>query len=138
MGGKINFYNVVLNYDPKLNTIYNTIRINLKQLGFGINCLAMWDTGSFYSLFTDNLVNKYDLKSDNLINVKQAGYKIKKNYLYNVDLYITDNIVFKDLKVSHIDILHYDFIIGMDIIKLGNFKLINVGDHKEYIFYYPR
>jgi len=133
----IKFIKVDLEHNAKLNCIYNVIKVYLRQQKLSLNCITMWDTGSYYSLFTDALVERYNLKSDNLIQVKQPGKKIKKNYLFNVDLHLTDKLILADLKVSHADIMHYDFVIGMDVIKRGNLKLINIGNRKEYAFYYP-
>lgn len=87
---------------------------------------AIWDTGSAISCISERLAKKMNLKPDDIgIGITASGQK--EVPYYRLDVYLSDKIVFKDLKVICFPLQNHDvdFLIGMDIISQGNLIISN-------------
>lgn len=111
-------------WDGLTHQITSTIRVEFKDSSFDHNCKAVWDTGATHSLVLPKFAKKHELIKHDEIEVS-----FKKNTYwrrFRTKLYLTDEIYFNDFVMTECDLdWDNDIIIGMDIIRLGNFYIIN-------------
>ena len=92
-----------------------------------IKCRALWDTGAIYSVISKSLADKLGL----LPTDTQRAYTAQGFYeasIYRVDIMLPNNIVVKGLQIGDGEFQDFDFLIGMDVISLGDFHLTNYGN----------
>lgn len=96
---------------------------------------ALWDTGSTSSCISERLARKMGLRPiDKGVGIT-AGGQIEIPY-YLVDVHITDEIVFRNVKAAGFPLENHeeDFLIGMDIISQGDFSIRNINNKTVFIF----
>jgi len=89
-----------------------------------IKCRALWDTGAIYSVISKSLADKLGLFPTDT----QRAYTAQGFYeasIYRVDIMLPNNIVVKGLQIGDGEFQDFDFLIGMDVISLGDFHLTN-------------
>ena len=85
---------------------------------------ALWDTGSTTTIICPEIaqaLNLKDLGKEKLMTLVGKG----EVSTYRVDLFLPDDIIFQKVKVVELACrnAHFDMVIGLDIIKLGNFQI---------------
>ena len=92
-----------------------------------VKCRALWDTGAIYSVISKSLAEKLGLFPTDT----QRAYTAQGFYeasIYRVDIMLPSNIVIKKLQIGDGEFQDFDFLIGMDVISLGDFHLTNDGN----------
>ena len=87
---------------------------------------ALWDTGAYSSVVTQNVVTALGLRP--IDHVRACGV----NGWYEAPVYIIDLMLPNKMKVANLlvslgTMTAADMLIGMDVISMGDFKLINDG-----------
>ena len=89
-----------------------------------VKCRALWDTGAIYSVISKSLADKLGLFPTDT----QRAYTAQGFYetsIYRVDIMLPNNMVVKGLQIGDGEFQGFDFLIGMDVISLGDFHLTN-------------
>ena len=102
---------------------------------------ALWDTGAGISCISKSLVE--ELKIQPILNEADfkeskgaGGSYLSRNYL--IDLLLMPDYQISNLKVSDfVDNGKFHFLIGMDIITLGDFAITNHNDLTVFSFRIP-
>lgn len=92
--------------------------------GSQYHAYAVWDTGAMNSCISENLASGMKLERVDVTTlVTTAG--AKETACGIVDVKISDDILFKNIKVTFTDMSRHkaDFIIGMDIISRGKLEV---------------
>jgi len=102
-----------------------------------IKARALWDTGAMLSAVTPEIEKKLNLVSTNRIKVNGIGnYSIADVVMVSIRL---PNLV--ELKNARILVLNLvkdvDMLIGMDIIRLGDFSISNGAGETLFTFAMP-
>jgi predicted aspartyl protease len=88
---------------------------------------ALWDTGAVTSVIDKSFVEKLGLVPFDTGRAYTAqGFYESSMYL--VDVLLPNNIIVKGLRVGDGEFQDFDFLIGMDVISLGDFHLTNDGN----------
>lgn len=99
---------------------------------------ALWDTGASHTHITEDVINAFELTSHGEINtLSHTGESISQKYKIDVELsnliivndiiaLSTPNIIYKGDEVG--------LLVGMDIIRLGNFCIDNTGENTIFTF----
>ena len=87
---------------------------------------ALWDTGAWSSVITQKVVTALGLSP--IDHVRACGV----NGWYDAPVYIVDVMLPNKIKISNLlvslgTMTAADMLIGMDVISMGDFKLINDG-----------
>lgn len=98
---------------------------------------ALWDTGASRSCISREVVDSLGLKPIGKSRISTAnGYIMAESYLVNVGL--PNSVLVPNIHVSCSDLgLHTDMLIGMDIIRLGDFSITNVNHRTVFSFRIP-
>jgi predicted aspartyl protease len=117
-------------FDEKLNAEQNPPRI------YPIK--ALWDTGATGSAITPKVAKLLGLIPSTKVNVQHAD-GISPQNVYFVNIYLPSKVAVQYVKVTECQniIGHFDIIIGMDIISLGDFSLTNVDQKTIFSFRTP-
>ena len=110
---------------------------NVTQYQNKIKARALWDTGAMLSTITPEIAKKLNLVSTNRIKVNGIGnYSIADVVMVSIRL---PNLV--ELTNTRILVLNLvkdvDMLIGMDIIRLGDFSISNGADKTLFTFAMP-
>lgn len=84
----------------------------------------VWDTGATNTLISSQVVDALELVPLEESLVEGVG-GIVKSLVYEISLYLANDIVFKNIKALCSDIGDYDLVVGMDIIAQGDFVVSN-------------
>jgi len=90
-----------------------------------LRCNAMWDTGALYSVVSRRVVEKLALAPID----RGIAYTVQGSYdtsIYLLDLMLPNRMLVKALRVSGGDFDDCDMLIGMDVIRLGDFSVTNL------------
>ena len=88
---------------------------------------ALWDTGAVTSVIDKSFVEKLGLVPFDTGRAYTAqGFYESSMYL--VDVLLPNDIIVKGLRVGDGEFQDFDFLIGMDVISLGDFHLTNDGN----------
>ena len=85
----------------------------------------VWDTGATNTLISSQVVDALELVPLEESLVEGVG-GIVKSLVYEISLYLANDIVFKNVKALCSDIGDYDLVVGMDIIAQGDFVVRRV------------
>ena len=92
-----------------------------------VKCRALWDTGAIYSVISKSLADKLGLfPTDTQRAYTEQGFY--EASIYRVDIMLPNNIVVKGLQIGDGEFQDFDFLIGMDVISLGDLHLTNDGN----------
>ena len=91
----------------------------------------VWDTGATNTLISSQVVDALELVPLEESLVEGVG-GIVKSLVYEISLYLANDIVFKNVKALCSDIGDYDLVVGMDIIAQGDFVVSN-KDRKSVV-----
>ena len=90
-----------------------------------LRCNAMWDTGALYTVVSRRIVEKLALAPID----RGVAYTVQGSYdasVYLLDLMLPNRMLVKALRVSEGDFDDCDILIGMDVIRLGDFSITNL------------
>ncbi len=98
---------------------------------------AIWDTGATNTVISEKLAHKLKLTPNGTANVYTAGGVIEVNR-YILGLKLPNNLIIKNVYVTAGKLSdNTDFLIGMDIIALGDFSVTNVDGKTTFSFRTP-
>jgi predicted aspartyl protease len=104
----------------------------LARIAFPVH--AMWDTGSTGCCISRSLAEKVGLTSPGTMKLF-SGQGDSEVPAYMVDILMADGIAIDDIRVAAVEMRpSYDFIIGMDIIRMGDFALVR--DKGSLVFHF--
>lgn len=89
-----------------------------------VRCKALWDTGAVYSVISRQFAAKLGLTSFD----SGRAYTAQGSYdtsVYLLDILLPNKMIVKDLRVSDGEFQDFDFLLGMDVISLGDFTVTN-------------
>jgi len=113
--------------DKKINPNYKE---NKKQYE------AIWDTGATSTVISKKLAQKLNLTSVGKTKVRTTGGIIEVNK-YILGLRLPNDLKIHNVMLTAGDLGGTDFLIGMDIITLGDFSVTNVNNKTTFSFRYP-
>ena len=96
----------------------------------------VWDTGATNTLISSQVVDALELVPLEESLVEGVG-GIVKSLVYEISLYLANDIVFKNVKALCSDIGDYDLVVGMDIIAQGDFVVSNNQEKICFSYRYP-
>ena len=98
---------------------------------------ALWDTGSSLTVISDTLAKELGLDVHGEMIADTAGGKIKANK-YIISLSLPNRLNIENVMVSSGKLgPGIDILIGMDIIRLGDFAISNVDNKTVFSFRFP-
>lgn len=99
---------------------------------------ALWDTGATNSVITPQVVKELNLVPIGVSQNRHAG-GISNVNIYLIDICLPNNIIIPRVRVSECadQAGRFDFIIGMDIISLGDFSITGQGTRRMVSFCMP-
>lgn len=101
------------------------------------NYVAIWDTGATNTVISEKLAKELNLTPVGTVTVSTAG-GIREANKYILGLQLPNNLEIQNIMVTG-GLLNTDtdFLIGMDIITLGDFAVTNVNGKTVFSFRYP-
>lgn len=121
----------------KYDRIQNRIKSRVKLIGNGneIEVNALWDTGATNTCISNKIASKLNLIVYGNLAMNTANGETIAN-VYIVDFSIESKILFKNNVVfsANLNNQDVDMLIGMDIIQLGNMRLINENNRTCFVF----
>lgn len=98
---------------------------------------AIWDTGATNTVISEKLAKELDLTPVGVATVSTAGGVFEVNK-YVLGLKLPNHLNIENVMVTagNLD-PKTDFLIGMDIITLGDFSITNVGGKTTFSFRFP-
>ena len=100
-----------------------------------VKCKALWDTGAVYSVISRQFAMKLGLTSFD----SGRAYTAQGSYdtsVYLLDILLPNKMIVKDLRVSDGEFQDFDFLLGMDVISLGDLTITN-KDATRFAFRIP-
>lgn len=87
----------------------------------------MWDTGALYTVVSKRVVAKLALApiDSGIAYTVQGSYEAS---VYLLDLMLPNRMLVRALRVSEGDFDDCDILIGMDVIRLGDFSVTNLNN----------
>ena len=122
---------------PPLKLITEAEIYNSMQSQNVIRIKALWDTGAILSAVTPEIAKKLNLVSTNRIKVNGIG-----NYciadIVRVSIRLPNMVELNNARISVLNLVKdVDMLIGMDIIRLGDFSISNGGGKMLFTFAMP-
>ncbi len=99
---------------------------------------ALWDTGASNSSITKQKADEIGLVPIGKVEVHHAGGKSLQN-VYLLNIYLPNRFSIATVRVTECSSVAggFDFIVGMEIIILGDFAITNVGGKTTVTFRMP-
>jgi hypothetical protein len=100
---------------------------------------ALWDTGSTSTVISDKIVKELNLKQVTVAN-STGVHGSKQVNVYLIDLYLPNRVRFLGLNVTEAkaeNLIDCDVLIGMDVIRKGDFAISNFKGKTTFSFRYP-
>lgn len=97
---------------------------------------AIWDTGATNTVISEELAHNLNLTPIGKASVSTAGGIIEVNK-YVLGLKLPNNLQIQNVMVTAGKLNGTDFLIGMDIITLGDFAVTNLNGKTTFSFRYP-
>lgn len=96
---------------------------------------AIWDTGATNTVITKKVANDLGLKPIGRTQVKTASGTADCD-VYLTDVILPNNIVMQNVRVTEGILADFDVLIGMDIIRMGDFAVTNNPDDDKTVVSY--
>ena len=96
-----------------------------ESAGSYLRCNAMWDTVAMFTVVSRRIVEKLALDPID----RGVAYTVQGSYdasVYLLDLMLPNRMLVKALRVSEGDFDDCDILVGMDVIRLGDFNVTNL------------
>jgi len=98
---------------------------------------ALWDTGATNCVITKQTAIKVGLKPFTKTKVFHAKGESIEN-VYKLNLYLPNGIALSNINATECeDAERFGFIIGMNVINLGDFSITNVAGNTVFSFRFP-
>lgn len=131
-------------YDPKarVNVLITPVElkidknINPDYKKENKNYRAIWDTGATNTVISKELAEKLKLTANGVATCNTAGGIIEARK-YLISLKLLNGVEITDIHVTEGTIAGCDFLIGMDVITLGDFSISNVDGNTTFSFRIP-
>lgn len=131
-------------YDPKVrvNVLVTPVDLQIDKIlnpNYAKNdekYIAIWDTGATNTVISLNLAKKLKLTPNGIVPCSTAGGKIEAKQ-YIIGLKLLNGVEINDIHVTEGDLDGCDFLIGMDVITLGDFSITNVDGCTTFSFRIP-
>lgn len=100
--------------------------------------IGIWDTGATNTVISTTIVNDYQLKPIDVAKVHHAGGTSLCN-VYWISLKLPNDVIIPTISVTEggFEEEEYNILIGMDIIRLGDFAVTNKHNKTVFSFRYP-
>ena len=117
---------------------YISAPVRQREISNPIRVRALWDTGASKSVITPHIKEQLGIKADGAAKVCHAGGESLVG-TYLVDIILPNKIAIPGVRVSECSEqgVHFDIIIGMDIISLGDFSITGQGIKRMVSFCLP-
>ena len=106
-----------------------------KQNHIKIN--ALWDTGATGSLISREVATQLNLQPVSKMIFSTPSDKKFTSNVYMVNLYLPNHTVFPDLRVAEGVLNNCDMLVGMDVIRYGDFIVSNFEGKTTFTFRMP-
>lgn len=130
-----------LKFTGRANILHTPIAISAPSLGPILpkyQTRGLWDTGCSVTTITQKVVDALGLIATGVTRVNTASETNKPTETFQIDLFLSDELVFKNLTVNLGKILDgIDCLLGMDIIGTGDFTISNLGGNTCMSFRHP-
>ena len=97
---------------------------------------AVWDTGATNTCISHRLVNDLHLISTGKIMTRTANELVETD-VYCIDIVLPNKLTIKDVRAQALDLYECDLLIGMDIIRFGDFSVTTNNDKTIFSFRTP-
>jgi len=102
-----------------------------------IKAKAVWDTGATNTCISSRIVQSLNLISISKTPISGVTSTVLAN-VYLVDIYLPNKVIIPNIQVSEPPSLNScDILIGMDIIRLGDFSITNADGKTWFSFRIP-
>lgn len=119
-----------------MDLIVTDVEVYTNDLKSIMTCGALWDTGATYCLVSDNMISRLNLHPINQVKTSNAAGDMITD-LYSIGISIPNFASFGDVFAIRSGMKDYDLIIGMNLIKQGDFSINNYGGKTTFSFTYP-
>ena len=130
-------------FDKKYSDIPNELETEITIIPFppsqdikGIKTTAIWDTGATHSSLSPKIAKGLGLKPIDYITVRGL-HSSEKAEVVIATISLPNGLSLKDRRFSVCEIPGTDVLIGMDIIKMGDFAISNGGRKTLFSFAIP-
>jgi len=140
MPEKTNYYPLDFEYGKLVREISTPVTLYSEfstAEGKIVNTSAVWDTGANHSVLSPKIVGELSLRSIDSAPVHGIANTSRESDIVVASIRITDDLVLTNRRFSVIDIPGTEVLIGMDIIKLGNFVINNSRGKTLFSFVIP-
>lgn len=110
--------------------------MNVNQVAPILDLKALWDTGATGSVISKNLAERIGLVPSGKSQVTGVNGTYESNK-YIIDIYLPNQVRVQDVLVTESSCIPHDLLIGMDIIRLGDFALTHSNGATIFSFQYP-
>lgn len=125
------------NIVKRLKTIvYIFDKYSNQNLDSAEKLIGIWDTGATTTCITANVALKLGLIPTGKVCTSTAGGNKECN-TYCIDIILPNKVVVKDLTVFEVCLNDGDVLIGMDVIKYGDFSITNYNGKTKLSFRTP-
>ena len=126
------------------NSIVKRLKTNVhifdKYINQDINSIekwiAIWDTGATTTCITAKVASELGLIPTGTAKTSTAG-GVKECNTYCIDVLLPNNILINNLTVFEVHLNDGDVLIGMDVIKFGDFSISNYNGQTKLSFRIP-
>jgi hypothetical protein len=97
---------------------------------------ALWDTGATNTCISTNIVNDLNLIQLGSASVSTAN-GMRETNTYRIDILLPNNVTVQKVVAAEADLGDCDLLIGMDIIRHGDFSITNFNRQTTFSFRTP-
>jgi len=140
MPEKTNYYPLDFEYSRLVREISTPVTLYSEfssAEGNIVNTSAIWDTGANHSVLSPKIVEELGLHSIDSAPIHGIANTSRDSDIVVASIRITDDLVLTNRRFSVIDIPGTEVLIGMDIIKMGNFVINNSKGKTLFSFVIP-
>lgn len=116
--------------------VYVFSKYNTQIPSKSIKWKAVWDTGATGTCISQNVVNQLNLIPIGKTTSSTAGGIVECN-TYCVDIILPNGVTANDFVVQEVKLTDCDLLIGMDIIRHGDFSISNHNGKTKFSFRIP-
>lgn len=113
-------------YDPLSNKPHPEIK----------EFIGLWDTGASGTVISSTVVEQLNLKPIGKVKTFHANGESLVN-VYAINIFLPNQVGFHFVRVTEGVLNGFHFLIGMDIINMGDFSITNVAGNTTFSFRIP-
>lgn len=132
------FYIFTTTYDTIVNRLSNMVKVSSERAKIQTEkeYKAVWDTGASETCISSTVVADLGLVLVGQQTNSTTGGTCDSN-IYIIDILLPNNVKLTEVKVSEVYLEDCDLLIGMDIIKFGDFLVSNFEGQTKFTFRIP-